>query len=130
MKDEMMTKLETIYADYYDGLYSEDQLKTMLKRLYSESQIDITKWSEMLLDAQWKYATEEDYRNKREQLDLEAELEGGGIMFFCDCGGLLLVEKVEAYPERYNGNERLDYDRSCTAKCPDCNKVYEGLKYD
>jgi hypothetical protein len=35
-----------------------------------------TKWSELILDAQWKHATEEDYENKRRQLREENKEDG------------------------------------------------------
>jgi homospermidine synthase len=40
----------------------------MLKKLYLDSNIPINEWSEMLLDAQWKNATEVDYEINRQQL--------------------------------------------------------------
>ncbi|MCK6255462.1 hypothetical protein LCY76_02330 [Fictibacillus sp. KIGAM418] len=65
---EIIACLEAIYLDYYDGLYNEHQMKFMLKKLYLDSNIPINEWSEILLDAQWKYGTEEDYELKRQQL--------------------------------------------------------------
>lgn len=67
-KKEIMKHLETIYIDYFDGLYNESQLKFMLLNLYKKVDINISEWSEMLLEVQWKHATEEDYEKKRQQL--------------------------------------------------------------
>jgi hypothetical protein len=61
--------LEAIYLDYYDNLYTEHQLKFMLLQLYKQCDLTDIQWSELILEAQWKHATEEDYENKRRQLD-------------------------------------------------------------
>jgi hypothetical protein len=74
-REEIKINLEAIYLDYYDGLYNEIQLKHMLKKLYIKANVDISEWSEMILDAQWRHATEEDYENKRRELE-EEEKEG------------------------------------------------------
>lgn len=66
--EEIKQNLELLYLDYFDGLYSEHQLKIMLIKLYKQSNITDTKWSELILDAQWKYATDEDYKIKIKQL--------------------------------------------------------------
>lgn len=68
-KEQIRVNLEALYLDYYDGLYTEQQLKYMLLKLYKVANIDSNEWSEMILDAQWKYATEEDYELKRKQLE-------------------------------------------------------------
>ena len=69
--DEITKNLESIYHDYYDGLYTDGQLKIMLKKLHVQSNVNISEWSELILDAQWKYATNEDYQHKRNELDSE-----------------------------------------------------------
>jgi hypothetical protein len=61
--------LEAIYLDYYDNLYTEHQLKFMLIQLYKQSNLTDSQWSELILEAQWKHATEEDYENKSRQLN-------------------------------------------------------------
>lgn len=129
-KEELMRSLESLYVDYYDGLYNDEQLKLMLKKLYSQVNINETEWSDLVLDAQWKHATEEDYMQKRHQIALESQNEGGGYMFFCKCGGLLLVEDVEEFPPNLNGTERLCYDRKCSATCSKCGQKYENLYFD
>jgi hypothetical protein len=68
-KEEIMESLESIYQDYYDGLFTEEQLKSMLLRVQQKSNItDIQEWSEMLLDAQWKHASFADYEKKKKLL--------------------------------------------------------------
>jgi hypothetical protein len=66
--EEVKQNLESLYIDYFDALYSEHQLKMMLLKLYKQSKITDIKWSELILDAQWKYATAEDYNVKIKQL--------------------------------------------------------------
>lgn len=66
----MKVHLEAIYIDYFDGFYSGHQLKQMLTKLYCEANIPIDKWSELILDSQWKHATEQDYEEKRQQIYL------------------------------------------------------------
>lgn len=51
-------------------------------------------------------------------------------MFTCSCGGVLLVEEIEKYPDNLDSKSKLDYERKCTGKCPDCGTVYDQLKYD
>ncbi|WP_017754068.1 hypothetical protein [Calidifontibacillus oryziterrae] len=67
-RETIMKKLEAIYTDYFDGLYCTNQLKFMLNMLHKKTDIGIQEWAEMLLDAQWKNATEEDYESKRKEL--------------------------------------------------------------
>ncbi len=38
---EVKNNLESIYSDYYDGLYSEHELKHMLNKLYMKANISI-----------------------------------------------------------------------------------------
>ncbi len=66
--EEIRDNLEAIYLDYFDGLYTDQQLKMMLLNLYKKCDIDITEWSELILDAQWKHATDQDYKDKIKQL--------------------------------------------------------------
>lgn len=63
--EEIRTNLESLYLDYYDGLYSDKQLKIMLLNLYKKCNVSSSQWSELILDAQWKYATEQDYQEKK-----------------------------------------------------------------
>jgi hypothetical protein len=51
-------------------------------------------------------------------------------MFFCKCGGVLLVKDIEHYPSGLKNEEKLSYDRTCNAKCAECGKEYENMKYD
>jgi hypothetical protein len=76
MELEIKKRLEHIYLDYYDGLYNEQQLKMLLMRLYKQLNMSDSKWSELILDAQWKHASEEDYEIKRRQLDEENKEDG------------------------------------------------------
>lgn len=75
--EDVKRDLETIYIDYYDGLYNEFQLKQILLELYKKTNLSNAHWSEMILDAQWKYASEFDYEEKIKQLTDEnsAEIE-------------------------------------------------------
>ncbi|MFB6367181.1 hypothetical protein ACFCP7_24660 [Paenibacillus elgii] len=69
---EIVSNLEAIYLDYYDGLYDEHQLKVMVKKLMLQNaHIPIEEWSELILDAQWKNASERDYAAKRFQIAFE-----------------------------------------------------------
>ncbi|MEH7108844.1 hypothetical protein [Bacillus sp. JJ1764] len=67
-REDIMKNLESIYTDYFDGLFNINQLKFMLNKLHKQTDIEINEWAEMLLDAQWKNATEDDYEKKRQQL--------------------------------------------------------------
>lgn len=73
--NQIKKNLEAIYLDYYDGLYTDNQLKTMLLNLYKQSNVTSPQWSELILDAQWKYATDKDYENKIKQLEQESREE-------------------------------------------------------
>lgn len=66
--EDVQKSLETIYLDYYDGLYHDRHLKLLLKNLYFQVDIPIEEWSDLLLEAQWKYATEDDFETKRKQI--------------------------------------------------------------
>lgn len=132
-KKQIALHLESIYLDYYDGLYTEYQLKMILKKLYKEVNIDINTWSEMILDAQWKYASEKDYDEKRMQLQIEAINEKSGVdenMFYCSCGGLLVVKDIEKYSADLKPKDQLEFERKCEVECMDCGKIFKGLKYD
>jgi hypothetical protein len=76
MELELKKSLEHLYLEYYDGLYTEHQLKYMLLKLYKQSNLSDTRWAELILDAQWKHATEEDYEIKRRQLREENKEDG------------------------------------------------------
>ncbi|MGG1639100.1 hypothetical protein [Paenibacillus sp. NRS-1760] len=68
-KEELIQHLEAIYIDYYDGLMNSTQLKITLLRLQRIfNSTNASEWSEMILDAQWKHAIEEDYEKKRRQI--------------------------------------------------------------
>ena len=70
--DEISRNLDSLFVDYYDGLYDDRQLKHMLKKILIQNpDISSMKWSELVLDAQWKYADEKDYAQKRFQLAFE-----------------------------------------------------------
>lgn len=45
-------------------------------------------------------------------------------MFFCECGGLLVVIRVEQPPEELPKNEKLLYNRLCDVQCNECKKLY------
>ncbi|MED4462726.1 hypothetical protein [Metabacillus fastidiosus] len=66
--NQVRKNLEAIYTDYFDGLYNEFQLKQMLLKLYKQTNLPSTIWSDMILAAQWKNATEEDFERKRQQI--------------------------------------------------------------
>ncbi|MNI21156.1 hypothetical protein D3C85_1627360 [compost metagenome] len=51
-------------------------------------------------------------------------------MYFCKCGGVLLVKEVEKYPANLNGEEKINNERKCDAVCPDCGEETKGLKFD
>jgi hypothetical protein len=68
-KEQIESVLEAIYLNFYDGLYTEEQLKYTLKKLYLKANVTVNEWSELILDTQWKYATEEDYEKKRRELE-------------------------------------------------------------
>lgn len=76
MELELKKSLEQLYLDYYDGLYTEHQLKFMLLKLYKQSNLSDTRWSELILDVQWKYPTGEDYEIKQKQLREENKEDG------------------------------------------------------
>lgn len=48
----------------------------------------------------------------------------------CDCGGILLVESIEDYPEGLSNKEKIIYNRVCDVKCHKCDKVYYSQPYD
>ena len=53
--------------------YMHLQLKTMLLNLYKKCNVSSSQWSELILDAQWRHATEQDYENKIKQLEKKTE---------------------------------------------------------
>ncbi|MEB2492938.1 hypothetical protein SOP93_17395 [Peribacillus frigoritolerans] len=69
----VIKNLESIYLNYYDGLYTNLQLKQMLLNLYKKCDLPTAHWSNLILEAQWKYATEQDYAEKRKQLEQNRE---------------------------------------------------------
>ncbi|MCP3742475.1 hypothetical protein [Rossellomorea sp. BNER] len=44
--------------------------------MYKQCSIPDTKWSELILDAQWKYAIEKDYQDKIKQLNEQNKEDG------------------------------------------------------
>jgi uncharacterized protein with PIN domain len=48
----------------------------------------------------------------------------------CECGGMLLVIRVEEPPEELPNHEKLIYNRVCDVECTDCGKVYYSQPYD
>jgi len=125
---EIKDKLESIYSEYYNGICSEEQLKSVLKSLYIKSSFSAGEWSELVLDAQWKNASDKDYFEKKIQIAQEADR--GGDLFFCNCGGLLLVKEIEEYPETFNATEKLDFYRKCNAVCSKCGEEFKDLMFD
>lgn len=45
-------------------------------------------------------------------------------MFFCECGGLLVVIRVEQPPKELPENEKLLYNRLYDVQCSECKKNY------
>ncbi|MCM3364232.1 hypothetical protein ACTQ5K_08815 [Niallia sp. Sow4_A1] len=70
---EISKNLEAIYLDYYDGLYNDIQLKQLLLKLYNKTNLPLDIWSDMILEAQWKHAAEEDFERKRQELKANEE---------------------------------------------------------
>lgn len=65
-KTEIYPMLVNIYTDYFDGLYTKDQLKFMLRKLHIEyPQISSNEFAKLCLDAQWENASEKDYEETR-----------------------------------------------------------------
>jgi hypothetical protein len=75
-KDKLYPILISIYTDYFDGLYTEQQLKFMLNKLHKAySEIPSNEFAQLCFDEQWENATEKDYEVTRkineERLDCE-----------------------------------------------------------
>jgi len=49
---------------------------------------------------------------------------------FCNCGGILMVKRVEEPPENLDKREKPFYNRVCDVECIDCGKVYYSQPYD
>lgn len=65
-KGTLYNSLVNIYTDYFDGLYNNEQLKFMLKKLHENNpQISINEFAQICLDAQWENASEKDYEETR-----------------------------------------------------------------
>ncbi|WP_075983114.1 hypothetical protein [Bacillus massilinigeriensis] len=63
---EVYKSLVFVYTDFYDGLYTKDQLKFMLRRLHKNNpHISSDEFAQLCLEAQWENASEEDYENTR-----------------------------------------------------------------
>jgi hypothetical protein len=61
-KEKIYPILVNIYTDYFDGLYTEQQLKYMLSKLHATyPEISINEFAQLCLDAQWENATDKDY---------------------------------------------------------------------
>ncbi|WP_430789120.1 hypothetical protein VBD025_02830 [Virgibacillus flavescens] len=48
----------------------------------------------------------------------------------CKCGGLLVVTKVEEYPEDLSSKEKLHYNRVCDVECMWCGNTLYSQSYD
>lgn len=48
----------------------------------------------------------------------------------CECGGILLVVRVEKPPETLPQHKRILYDRLCDVECQKCGKVLYSKPYD
>jgi hypothetical protein len=46
----------------------------------------------------------------------------------CECGGILLVIRVEEYPE--DVKDKINYSRVCDVQCVRCNKILYSQPYD
>jgi hypothetical protein len=78
-KEKIYPVLVNIYTDYFDGLYSEQQLKFMLKKLHNEyPQLSSNEFAQLCLDAQWENATEKDYEETRKINKVRSERENSG----------------------------------------------------
>lgn len=63
---EVYKSLVFIYTDYFDGLYSKEQLKFMLRKLHTDNpQISSNEFAQFCLEAQWENASEKDYEYTR-----------------------------------------------------------------
>ncbi len=51
-------------------------------------------------------------------------------MFVCECGGILLVIRIEEVPEHISKEKRLSYNRVCDVQCQKCGKVQYSQPYD
>lgn len=68
IKEKLYSILCSIYTDYFDGLYTEQQLKFMLRKLHIEyPQFSSNEFAQLCLDAQWENATEKDYEETRKR---------------------------------------------------------------
>lgn len=45
-----------------------------------------------------------------------------------ECGGMLLVIKVEEVPRKVK--DKINYNRVCDVECVECSKVYYSQPYD
>jgi hypothetical protein len=48
----------------------------------------------------------------------------------CECGGILLVIRVEEPPTDMPKPQKLIYNRLCDVQCSDCKKVVYSQPYD
>lgn len=51
-------------------------------------------------------------------------------MFLCECGGVLLVKKIYAYPTGLTALEQLNYQRNCNVECVECGKTKDNQPFD
>lgn len=65
-KETVFKSLVNIYSDFYDGLYTKQQLKFMINQVHKQTEMDIADFAELCLEAQWHEATEDDYEATRE----------------------------------------------------------------
>ncbi|TFB21460.1 hypothetical protein E3U55_09115 [Filobacillus milosensis] len=49
---------------------------------------------------------------------------------FCNCGGILMVIRVEEPPKNLSEIEKLTYNRVCDVECANCGEIYYSQPYD
>jgi hypothetical protein len=52
----------------------------------------------------------------------------GVYLMKCECGGILLVKRVEPYPEGLK--DKMGYQRVCDVECVNCGREYFSQPYD
>jgi hypothetical protein len=79
-KDKLYPILVNIYTDYFDGLYTEQQLKFMLKKLHVEDpKFSSNEFAQFCLDAQWENATDKDYEETRKINEIGSDRDNRGL---------------------------------------------------
>ncbi|WP_286230577.1 hypothetical protein [Neobacillus mesonae] len=65
-REKIYPILVNIYTDFFDGLYTKEQLKFMLRKIHlAYPEINSNDFAELCLDAQWENATEKDYEETK-----------------------------------------------------------------